>query len=628
MSGRLVRAPERTSFFFGAHGDHAAFLQGGGGDRLGVGTWSRRGGTARHQVVSTCGESRYTQPLPASAGRVLVLRAGAGRHHLALLAPARPERDLGHIDSCGLHLLPSPAPGVMAVAWGQRDDGTAGLWLINQTSPHIQPVPVPGIPAGSLHGGAWLDGAGQTLGLDHRGANQHGADHHRAARSQVVAVNLATGAVDWLPQVAGGAPADRLLLSERGTGRFLAARTIDGSTRLGWGSWDRGRWQLTFPAALNSFAGTVTPLAIDPSGRMVALGVEDGLRSEVYVCTPGRPQRQRIDLAPGTVWPTASWTRGGLHLVTSAPDRPPAVTTVTPASRSAGPCQAAERGAAECRAAEHWAVRHWADPESAPPGGWVGAHREVLDGPAGPIEAVIYGGPRWRDAQRLVFALHGGPHAAWKLSFDPLLQDLAAIGIAVVAPNQRGSTGYGPAHRDAIRGAWGGPDLADILHLATSVSAGRAGRGLPPLGLLGVSYGAFLALLAAAAAPSLWSACAAVAPFASAGSLYADGSDGVRSFLRRHEALGVVDDALGPRDLERLAPRITARLHLVHGAGDETIPASQSRRIVAALDRAGRRRGAGFSYQETPGGHDPLRSADGPARQHVIDFLSAPGRSS
>ena len=35
----------------------------------------------------------------------------------------------------------------------------------------------------------------------------------------------------------------------------------------------------------------------------------------------------------------------------------------------------------------------------------------------------------------------------------------------MVAPNQRGSTGYGAAHRNAIGGAWGGPDLADVLRL-------------------------------------------------------------------------------------------------------------------------------------------------------------------
>jgi pimeloyl-ACP methyl ester carboxylesterase len=422
-------------------------------------------------------------------------------------------------------------------------------------------------------------------------------------------VDLAAGTVDpGMGEAARPAPSSadyHLLMSGRHSGRLLVARNADGEVRLGWGSWDHGDWHLAFPAELSSFAGSVTPLAIDPDGRLLAVCVENGARTELVVCEPGRDERTPVAIPAGTLLPTARWTRGGMHLVTSGPDRPANITTVTPGLR-----------------------RHRTDPDPAPEGRWAAAHAEVLAGPAGPVEAVIYGGSRWRESERLVIALHGGPHTAWKLSFDPLLQDLAAAGASIVAPNQRGSTGYGTAHRDAIRGAWGGPDLEDICHLAESVSASRRGRGLPPLMLLGVSYGAFLALLAAAAAPALWSRCAAVSPFASAGGLYAGGSDGVRSFLRRLGALDVIDDALGPRDLERLAGRISARLLIVHGTGDETIPVSEARRIVAGLRRAGHRDGTEFAYREVTGGHDPLQSAtDDASRRQVVHFLTqhAPG---
>jgi dipeptidyl aminopeptidase/acylaminoacyl peptidase len=390
-------------------------------------------------------------------------------------------------------------------------------------------------------------------------------------------------------------------------GRFLTARKTDEDIRLGWGRWDRGDWHLTFPEEFSSFDGLVTPLAIDPSGRLVALSVEKGLRSELYVCAPGESARKPVSIPPGVIWPTARWTSRGLHLVASGPQRPTAVMTVRPGTAGT-PDHRRNRSAQELVPSEEWAP----------------AHAEVLEGPAGPIEALIYGGPRWRESQRLLIALHGGPHAAWRLSFDPLLQDLAAAGMAVVAPNQRGSTGYGPAHRDAIRGAWGGPDLADLRYLSESVAAYRHRLGLPALGLFGVSYGAFLALLAAAAVPGLWSHCVAVAPFCSARSLYSEGSGGVKSFLRRHGALEVIDDALGPRDLELLAGRITARLLIVHGTADDTIPVSQPRRIVAALERAGHRRGTEFIYREIPGGHDPLLStADDAARRQVVQFLTS-----
>ena len=145
-----------------------------------------------------------------------------------------------------------------------------------------------------------------------------------------------------------------------------------------------------------------------------------------------------------------------------------------------------------------------------------------FDGPHGPIEAVVYGDSA--HAARVVLALHGGPEAAWQLTYEPLFQRLVAEGIAVVAPNQRGSTGYGAAHRDAIRGAWGGPDLADILHLGRVLIAERGPGTSRPI-LYGGSYGAYLSLLASAAAPDLWARTAVVAPFLS-GRAVIRGQDG------------------------------------------------------------------------------------------------------
>jgi pimeloyl-ACP methyl ester carboxylesterase len=595
--GSAVRAPLRMSFFFSAGGDRAAFLRDAGGPGLGVETWAWRGGAPRRRIISTGGESLYSQPLPLDDDRVLVLRSGAGVHHLVLLTPGQDETTIGRIESRGLHLLPSHEAGTLAVARGIRDNGRATLWIIKAASPHIQAVPGPGLLAGALQGGHWLDDAGRMLGFG----------YHAGGRSRILAVDLATGAID-LASFPAAEPAQsgagdmnyHLLLSERRSGRFLAARQAGGEVSLGWGRWDREGWELAFPEGFGAFDGKVTPLAIAPAGRAVAFCVENGLRSEVHIRTPGQREHQRLDLPAGTILPTARWTSGGLHLVTSGPDRPANITTVTPGTG-----------------------RPRADADPSPTGGWASAHADVMAGPAGPIEAVIYGGPRWRDAERLLIALHGGPHAAWKPSFDPFLQDLAAAGVAVVAPNQRGSTGYGQAHRDAIRGAWGGPDLSDIEHLAVSVSAYRRAQGLPRLMLLGVSYGAFLALLAAAAAPGLWSHCAAISPFCSADSLYAAGPESVRSFLRRLGALDVIDDALGPRDLERLADRITARLLIVHGTRDEKIPVSQPRRIVAALERVGRRSGNDFIYRETPGGHDLIHGTpDEELRRQLVDFLA------
>jgi dipeptidyl aminopeptidase/acylaminoacyl peptidase len=285
----------------------------------------------------------------------------------------------------------------------------------------------------------------------------------------------------------------------------------------------------------------------------------------------------------------------GLRFPYSAPDRPTGVATVTPDGS--------------------WSVA------GSTGTGWAGAHLETLPGPAGPIEAVVYGGPHWRTAAHLVVALHGGPEGAWRFDFDPLFQRLAAAGVAVVAPNQRGSVGYGTAHRAALHGAWGGPDLADVRHLAGTLAAERAEAGVEPPGLYGVSYGAYLALLCVAHDPRLWSRCVALAPFLSAPRLRVEASVPVRAMVDRLGGSTPATDDLGPRDLWTLAPRIRTPLLIMHGTDDDVIPIRQSRDLVDRLRADG---DCPVDYLEVPGaGHDPLGGPDGdPLAERLVEFLA------
>jgi dipeptidyl aminopeptidase/acylaminoacyl peptidase len=51
--------------------------------------------------------------------------------------------------------------------------------------------------------------------------------------------------------------------------------------------------------------------------------------------------------------------------------------------------------------------------------------------------------------------IHGGPTAQALASFQPTVQFFTTRGYAVLQVNYRGSTGYGKAYVDALRGAWG-----------------------------------------------------------------------------------------------------------------------------------------------------------------------------
>ena len=61
-------------------------------------------------------------------------------------------------------------------------------------------------------------------------------------------------------------------------------------------------------------------------------------------------------------------------------------------------------------------------------------------------------------------SIHGGPTAQERPYYDysGLYQYLAYNGLAVIAPNFRGSTGYGKSFEKKIYHDWGGNELKDI----------------------------------------------------------------------------------------------------------------------------------------------------------------------
>ena len=66
----------------------------------------------------------------------------------------------------------------------------------------------------------------------------------------------------------------------------------------------------------------------------------------------------------------------------------------------------------------------------------------------------------------MMFLIHGGPQGAWEDNFHYRwnLQMFAGAGYVVVAPNPRGSTGYGQKFTDEISGDWGGKVYTDLMN--------------------------------------------------------------------------------------------------------------------------------------------------------------------
>jgi dipeptidyl aminopeptidase/acylaminoacyl peptidase len=63
----------------------------------------------------------------------------------------------------------------------------------------------------------------------------------------------------------------------------------------------------------------------------------------------------------------------------------------------------------------------------------------------------------------LIMEIHGGPHGAYNVQFNPMYQNFAANGYVVLYVNPRGSTGYGTAFGNAIERAYPGVDYDDLM---------------------------------------------------------------------------------------------------------------------------------------------------------------------
>ncbi|MER5638486.1 alpha/beta fold hydrolase [Kitasatospora sp. NPDC002227] len=611
-----ITAPalRRLSFTFATDGSHAACLAAGADGGWYVESWRLSAdGSATPSAVELAGrrsESLRSQLVALPDGRVLVCRHDGERHDLVLLTAGGPgagiERVLASLRMPGLRLLPVPGStpgGPVAVALGTDTRPTTTVWLVyaDGSAPR-QIAELPG-----LHGGGvWLDRTGRLLALD------------QVADGVVksVALDLDLGRTTPLLEIAERSN-DRLVLFDPQT-RFAMVRSdAPGEDRLGWGVLG-GAEPLRFPEALHVPGVFLRPVALHIGSSdtpRVALQIDRGAASALAVWERGGGRLDPLPVPPGRLGAVGHWSDSGLRMPYSAPDHPAALATLD-VNALLGPA-----GLPSTRY-DRATPRGWRlDGSAAPADGsqWHRAESLELTGPAGPIEAVVYGGEAWLSARHLVIALHGGPADAWRLEFDPALQRMVSTGLAVLAPNQRGSTGYGAAHAMAIRGAWGGPDLADLLHLLESLAGQRAALGLEPPALFGVSYGAFLALLTAAHAPAgLVSRCAVVAPFLSGARLLAEASAPVRALTTRLGGAQPIEDELGPRDVLALAHRLTTPLLVVHGGRDEVVPVSQSRSLRHELLRQGRIEGTDFRYVEAAGAGHELLAEEGAAVLHEL----------
>ena len=203
-----------------------------------------------------------------------------------------------------------------------------------------------------------------------------------------------------------------------------------------------------------------------------------------------------------------------------------------------------------------------------------------------------------------VVSLHGGPEAQSRPEFSPLVQALVASGVAVFAPNVRGSSGFGRTFVELDSGLRRLDAVRDVATAARwLVAQGIADPGR--LGVHGTSYGGYLVLAAIVAEPDLFAAAASVCGISDFLTFFAGTEPWIAAAARTKYGDPAVDVALLRElsPLQRLPSARTPTL-LVHGMEDTNVPIGEARAAHAAL-LAG---GVESELVELPGeGHSMLR---------------------
>jgi dipeptidyl aminopeptidase/acylaminoacyl peptidase len=323
----------------------------------------------------------------------------------------------------------------------------------------------------------------------------------------------------------------------------------------------------------------------DGSARLVEIDVARGSIESVADDLPyvGQLTARGRELVVAT-----GWSGAGNELVRIAPDR----TRTTLASATANLLAPADTSAPE-------AVRFPTSHGEHAYGFFYAPKNARFVAPAGSLPP-------------LIVLVHGGPTASTSTAFNPIIQFFTTRGFAVLDVNYRGSSGYGRAYRDRLRGEWGVLDVEDCLAGARYL-ADRSRVDPAKLLIRGGSAGGYT-VLRALEGDSVFAA----------GACHYGVSDLEALTRDTHKFESHYDRYLiGPyperRDLfvERSpihhVERISKPVVFFQGLDDKVVPADQTERMAAAL----RARGIASEYHGYEGEQHGFRKAD--TIRHVLE---------
>ncbi len=217
--------------------------------------------------------------------------------------------------------------------------------------------------------------------------------------------------------------------------------------------------------------------------------------------------------------------------------------------------------------------------------------------------------------------IHGGPTSQTVNSFNRFVQHIVNQGYMVIAPNYRGSTGYGKEFQDANLFDMGGGDLQDVLAAAEFLK--QTGYPDPKkLIAMGGSYGGYMTMMAVTKAPDVWAAGVPIVPFVN----WFTEMQNEDPVLQQSDRATMGDPEKHPDLFHDRSPfffvdQIKAPLLLLAGGHDPRCPKEETIQVVDEIKKHGGV--AEYKIYENEGHGFARVENQIDAYQRVTDFLKA-----
>jgi dipeptidyl aminopeptidase/acylaminoacyl peptidase len=186
-----------------------------------------------------------------------------------------------------------------------------------------------------------------------------------------------------------------------------------------------------------------------------------------------------------------------------------------------------------------------------------------------------------------IVSVHGGPTSQTTNTFNRFVQYMANQGYIVIAPNYRGSTGYGKEFQQANLLDKGGGDFEDVLSAADWIK--QTGYVDPKkLILMGASYGGYLTMMGVTKAPEMWAAGVPIVPFVN----WFTEMQNEDPVLQQSDLAIMGDPEKNKALYEDRSPinfvdQIKAPLYLLAGGNDPRCPKTEAQQVVSAVKKRG-----------------------------------------